>query len=117
MYDFYGLGGKCSITIQTGINTSTTINFSNFEHVDQTKKEFQNESFGELRECCLTFFDNNDNNTVQIAKIPISISELEEFIFELYFNTIIDLVLNEEQSEYVNEIIGRVFGSNWFNAG
>ena len=60
---------------------------------------------------------NDQNSMTKILSIPMSCTEVEEFVYNLYFVGLMDLNLPDELLERLDEIIGRIFGSNWYNYG
>ena len=106
LYNLYNNGYTCSIQLPITLDHRPSIHLSDVG----ANAKYMDDDMSETRHHILTIID-----TVQIANIPMSDTEMEEFIFELYFNGLIDSVLDINQSQFVDEIMGRVFGSNWFN--
>lgn len=60
---------------------------------------------------------NNQNHIIQILKIAMGETEINDFLFNLYFNCLSDIILPTDTLNKLDEYVGRVFGSNWFNYG
>lgn len=112
LYDLFGLGEHCLIKLPMTNNRCTNLQFNN---VAPKNGPVYIDSLNEEREHELVIVECQSDSSLQILKIYLSNTEVEELIFELYFNGLIDIALDFQQSAYVDEIIGRIFGSNWFN--
>ena len=58
---------------------------------------------------------NANNSMTKILSVPMANTEIEEFVFNLYFVGLMDLVLPDEIYQKLDDILCRIFGDNWYN--
>lgn len=126
LYDFFDWGDTCDIKLSLSTTTATKYPIIHFQNITKQINEnennvtYYNRSLEEYRYHEMSILEadmNNPNSMMKILTIPMSSSEVEEFVYMLYFNGLMDLVLPEELLNKLDEIIARIFGENWFNWG
>lgn len=119
LYDFFDWGDECNIILNissASSNKHPMIHFQNITNkVNPGNINYQNPSLSELRVHELSILESDGCSTVKILTVPMSNSEVEEFVYNLYFVGLMDLTLPQELLEKLDEIIARIFGDNWYN--
>ena len=95
------------------------IHFQNIsKKIDKKNKNYVDPHMDEYRDHEMTILEsdmNNPNSMMKILSIPMGCTELEEFVFNLYFVGLMDLVLPDEVYQKLDDILSRIFGDNWYN--
>lgn len=119
MFDFYDLGNECRIHLS--ISNNGKIPILHFHNIDEryiNNPNYNDPHFSEYRSHILSIYEadmNDQNSYTQILSIPLGDTEVSDFVFNLYFNGLIDLVFPAEVEERLDIIMGRIFGDNWHN--
>ena len=120
LYDFYDWGDECNIKLS--ISSSSTgkypiIHFQNISNqINTDNKNYIYTNVGEYRYHELTIIEADANNSMtKILSVPMANTEIEEFVFNLYFVGLMDLVLPDEIYQKLDDILCRIFGDNWYN--
>lgn len=112
-----GYNNNSSIKLHLNNNKYPVIELSNIGYNNESELMVDGD-LSEYRCYQISIFevDMNDQNSITLfLKIPMGMTEIEEFIFDLYFNGLSDIVFPDNILNKLDECIGRIFGSNWFN--
>ena len=122
LYDFYGWGDTCDIKLSLASSTTGRIPIIHFQNIsnqiNKDNQSYYDNSMDEYRYHEMTIYEadtNNLNSNIKILSIPMGCTEVEEFVFNLYFTGLIDLTLPEEILEHLDEIMARIFGEGFWN--
>ena len=117
MYEFDDINANCEVVISTTTNGKyPVLAFHNMDERYKCDKNYTNELM-EYRGHILSIYEvdtNNQNSYIQILNIPMGETEISDFVFNLYFSGLIDLVLTPEVNDRLDLIMSRVFGDMWF---
>ena len=121
LYDFFDWGDRCDIKLSLASSTTGRVPIIHFQNISNNINEnnqiYYDRSMDEYRyhEMSIYELDTSNNQYIKILSVPMGCTEVEEFVYWLYFTGLMDLTLPEEILEHLDEILARIFGEGFWN--